>query len=148
MPGRLMSNVYFARPVTLSGPSSRLTGVPITAGFAGQRYFSGAFGGGGCCSPRPWKLSGTGHPLHLHVRLEDAREGAAAADVAVETFLDLIDRRVRVFLVQRDRRHDEARRAEAAHERIDVAERLLDRMQRGAAGEAVYRADLLALHVD
>jgi hypothetical protein len=29
MPGRLMSNVYFARPVTLSGPSSRLTCVPM-----------------------------------------------------------------------------------------------------------------------
>ena len=34
-----MSNVYFARPVTLSGPSSRFTEVPRMAGFSGHAYF-------------------------------------------------------------------------------------------------------------
>jgi len=39
MAGRLMADVYFARPVTLAGPASRLTGLPSNAGFAGQAHF-------------------------------------------------------------------------------------------------------------
>ena len=38
MPGRLTSNVYFARPVTLSGPSRRFTEVPSSAGLAGHAH--------------------------------------------------------------------------------------------------------------
>ena len=37
-----------------------------------------------------------------------------------------------MLLEQRHGRHDEARRAEAAHQRVDVAERLLHRVQRVA----------------
>jgi len=45
MPGRLTSKVYFARPLTLSGPSRRLTRVPTTVfGVDGQLYF-GSTGG-------------------------------------------------------------------------------------------------------
>ena len=52
------------------------------------------------------------------------------------------------LLEERDRRHDEARRAEAAHQAVGVAEGLLHRMQRRAVREAVDGANLLALHFD
>ena len=49
-----------------------------------------------------------------------------------------------MFLDQRDGRHHEARRAEAAHQRVAIAERLLHRMQRRAVCQTVDRANLLA----
>src|SRR4029079_479619 len=58
MPGRLTSKVYFARPLTLSGPSRRLTRVPTTVfGVDGQLYFGST---GGACGwlPRPWLPTG------------------------------------------------------------------------------------------
>ena len=60
IPGRLTSNVYFARPLTLSGPSRRLTRVPTTVlGVDGQLYFGST---GGACGapprPPPWRLLG------------------------------------------------------------------------------------------
>src|SRR5215471_2636987 len=166
--GRDTSNVYFARPLTLSGPSRRLTRVPTTVrGVAGQLYF-GSTGGCGGAPPRPPPPCGgcpcggcarslrlaTRHPLgavrrHTRHRFVDARERPAAADVAVESLLDLLGRRVGVFLEQADARHDEARRAEAAHQRVLVAERLLHGMQLAAGGrEPVHGADLLALDLD
>src|SRR3954470_12039157 len=132
IPGRLMSKLYLARPVTLSGPSRRLTRVLSTAGFAGHAYFFAfavgpvaAGGGAGFCA------LATGHPQSKRARRQplvaraergflDADERAAAADVAVESLLDLFDGRLRHFLEQRDRRHHEARRAEAAHQRVAV----------------------------
>src|SRR5207247_6393084 len=70
------------------------------------------------------------------------------ADVAVEAAAYLLGRRIGCPLEQRRRRDDEAGRAEAAHQRIDVAERLLDPIQRGAARQAFHRANLFALDVD
>src|SRR5215204_6168843 len=179
MPGRLMSNVYFARPLTLSGPSRRLTRLPTTVlGVEGQLYFGSTGGACGapprpppcCCpcggAPRPppcggccggccggtcgaWGVSATADPLHARHGFEDAVERSAAADVAVEPFLDLLGRCVRVFFEQAHARHDEAGRAEAAHQRVLVAERLLHRMQLAArGGEPVDGADLLALDFD
>src|SRR5262245_47124060 len=173
MPGRVTSKVYFARPLTLSGPSRRLTRVPTTVfGVDGQLYFGST---GGCCGapPRPCGVLATLHLLAQELldkrvgpvaalqrralsaaraqarhRLEHAREGSAAADVAVEALLDLFRRRVRVLLEQTDAGHDEARRAEAAHQRVLVAERLLHRVQLAAGGEAVHGANLLALALD
>src|SRR5215831_5816253 len=144
-----MSNVYFARPVTLSGPSRRLTDVPMIAGFPGHAYFftsSGLavdpVGAGGCWRPAPPpRCLATGHPLCAHRRFFDADERSAAADVAVEPLVHLLFGRSRIFLEKRDGRHDETWRAEPAHQRIDVAERLLDRMQRVAGRETLDRAD-------
>src|SRR5438105_5122315 len=148
-----MSKLYLARPVTLSGPSRRLTRVLSTAGFAGHAYFfafavgpggAGAGAGGFCALA-------TGHPPRCsrdarcgERGLHDSHEGAAAADVAVEALLDLLGRRLRMLLDERHRRHDEARRAEAAHQRVAIAVGLLHRMQPRAACEAVDRANLLA----
>src|SRR5438552_358765 len=151
MPGRLMSKLYFALPVTLSGPSRRLTRVLSTAGFDGHAYFfafalgPGAAGGGaGFCA------LATSHPPRRelaacsHRGFHNPHEGAAAADVAVEPLLDLFRRRLRMLFDERDGRHHEARRAEAAHQRVAIAEGLLHRMEPRAACEAVDGADLLA----
>src|ERR1700680_4530026 len=94
MPGRLMSKVYFARPATLSGPSSRLTGAPMMVGFSGHAYLFGSAGlaeacGSGTCG---LSFSGTSHPPAFHCRFHDSREGAAAADVAVEAPARLVRR--------------------------------------------------------
>src|SRR5262252_6830217 len=99
MPGRAISNVYFARPVTLSGASRRWTRVPITVGLAGQLKSSLA----------------TLRPFHTGNSFEDTGKSAAAADVSVEPFLDLFRRRIRMLFEQADAGHDESRRAEPAH---------------------------------
>src|SRR6478672_1996737 len=143
MPGRATSKVYLALPLTLSGPSSRVTRLPTTVGALDQLYFGSTGCGGG--PPRPPCALATLDPLHARHGLEDAVERAAAADVAVEPFLDLLGRRVGMFLEQADTGHDEPRGAEAAHQRILLAEGLLDRVERCAAGEPVDVADLLAL---
>src|SRR5947199_9092067 len=86
IPGRLMSKLYFARPVTLSGPSRRFTRVLSTAGFAGHAYFFAfalgpAAAGGG--APRPSCALATGHPLRCRAAcrrergLHDSHEGSA-----------------------------------------------------------------------
>src|SRR2546421_12367385 len=129
MPGRLMSYVYRARPATLSGPSSRFTAVPRTAGFSGHKYLSGMRSAGGGCWPRPpppcgFSLLRTSHPPRLHRRFHDSCKCAAAADVAVEAFSRLFGGGVGMLLEKRDGGHHEARRAEAAHQRVDVAEGL------------------------
>src|ERR1051326_6998159 len=67
MPGRVTSNVYFARPLTLSGPSRRLTRVPTTVfGVDVQLYF-GSTGGACGAPPRPCFDEGlaTLHPLEF-----------------------------------------------------------------------------------
>src|SRR5262245_35018180 len=149
MPGRLMSKLYFARPVTLSGPSRRLTRVLITTGLSGHAYFFAlavgpvaAGGGAGFCA------LATSHPLHAGCGFHDSGERAAAADIPVEAALDLRGRRVRIFFDEVHRGPHEARRAEAAHQGVAVAEGLLHRVQRRAVGEAVHGANLLALHFD
>src|SRR5689334_23749872 len=110
MPGRLMSKLYFAFPVTLSGPSRRFTRVLSTAGLAGQAYFFalavGPDGAGGG-APRPSCALATGHPQcvrrqPLVARCQrgflDADKSPAAADVAVQSFPDLFDGRLRILL--------------------------------------------------
>jgi hypothetical protein len=107
--------------------------VESSVGFSGHEYFA---------------TRASHHRLCLHRGFHDADERAAAADVAVELLRRLLARRVRIFLEERDGGDDEAGRAEAAHQRIDVAEGALHRMQRVAVREAVDGADLFALHLD
>src|SRR5665213_1392303 len=143
-----MAYVYFARPETFAGPSGRFTRVLISVGFSGHAYrlaSASSSGLGGVWPPRPWN-SATGHPLHRQRRFHDAHERAAAADVAVELVARLVARRVRIFFEQRHGRHHEAGCAEAAHQAVVIEKRLLHRVQRGAAGETVDGANLLALH--
>src|SRR5918992_3037439 len=91
MPGRLMSYAYFARPVALTGPSMRLTLVPISVGFSGHAYFSCLVGTAAARTSGTWRMSSaTGHPLRLQGRFQHANVGPAAADVAVEMLARLL----------------------------------------------------------
>src|SRR3954452_10241021 len=148
MRGRAISKVYFARPVTLSGPSRRLTCVPKTAGLAGQANSDSAGEDAGASWSRKSSRSATLAPFHTGNGFEDTSKGAAPADVAIESFLDLFGCGVGMFLEQANARHDEARRAEAAHERVLVAEGLLHRVQAVAIGQTIDGANLLALYLD
>ena len=76
---------------------------------------------------------------------DDVVVAGAAAEVALEPVADLLLGRVRVLLQQRDRRHDEARRAEAALQRVLLVERLLHRVQLAVRGEALDRRHLAAV---
>src|SRR5665213_2212170 len=104
MPGRLMSKLYFARPVALSGPSRRFTRVLSTAGFAGHAYFfASAVGPGVAGGGAPCCALATSHPLRRRRccrqrGLHDSHEGAAAADVAIEPLLHLLWCRLRMLL--------------------------------------------------
>ena len=77
--------------------------------------------------PRPHSLGGQLHGA------DDARVGAAAADVAVHDAGDVRLGRSRSRAQQAHRRHHHARRAVAALKRFGIEERLLDRMQLLAA---------------
>src|SRR6476660_9199478 len=104
-----MSKVYFARPVTLSGPSRRLTDVPMIAGFSGHAYFftsSGLAvepaGAGGCWRPAPPPLClATGHHLCCHRRFFNADEGSAPADVPIQSLVHLLFGRSGIFFEER-----------------------------------------------
>ena len=107
------------------------------------------------CVPRTDGLAGqsnselaTLYSFHTRNGLEDPGERATPADVAVEAFLNLFGRRVRILLKQSYARHDESRRAEAAHQRVLVAEGLLHGMQLAGAGKTIHAANLLALYLD
>src|SRR5438874_11032711 len=120
-----MSNVYFARPVTLSGPSRRLTDEPTMVIFSGQFHFltrslivSGCPAGGFCGLA-------TGHPPYLHRCFHDSWERAAAADIAVQPFVQLCVGCLGIFLEDANGCHHESRSAEAAHHCISIAEGLL-----------------------
>src|SRR4051812_24692243 len=146
MPGRLMSYGYFAAPVALTGPSTRRIRVPMSVGCSGQGYFSFFAGWAGVLTSGT--CSATSHPLRRQHCLEHTCIGAAAADVARQPCLRLLGCGLRVLLEQRHRGDHEARRAEAAHETVGLAERLLHRVQHGAFGEALDRANRASLHLD
>src|SRR5512143_3716893 len=146
-----MSYVYLARPVTLSGASMRGRGLPICLkpaqlsasqglmspsaawtsmglGSDGKPPFAGnvtvgSFGfSSGCCamaSPPLRRLRGGGRPHGL----EHAAVGAAAAEVAGEAGLDLVERRARDLREERRARHHEPGRAEAALHGVLLDER-------------------------
>src|SRR6266478_1752174 len=63
----------------------------------------------------------------------------AAAQIAFEIFADLAFARIGVILHQVERAHHHARRAEAALQRVVVAEGFLHRVQRIAIGDALDR---------
>src|SRR6185503_2517289 len=87
---------------------------------------------------------GGAHALRRHAhRLDNARVGAAAADVAIHQPRDVGLGGIRVGLEQADGRHHHARRAVAALEGLGVEERLLHRVQPLAVGQRFDRRDRL-----
>src|SRR6185503_10629519 len=105
-----MSAVYFARPVTFSGPSTIGMYSPTERTAAGRAVgFSISFmvvPSRLCRGLRAAQL--VGGELHS---LDDLHIAGAAADVAAERGLDLVDARRRVFPEQALGRHDVAGRA-------------------------------------
>ena len=81
-------------------------------------------------------------------RLDDVVVAGAAAEVALEALAHLGLGRVRVLVEQRDRRHDHARRAEAALQAVVLLERLLHRVQLAVGGQALDGGDLGAVGLD
>src|ERR1700757_1164565 len=79
----------------------------------------------------------------LH-RRDDVGIGGATADVAAHIFPDVVLAARMPFAPAGDRRHDLARRAVAALERILVDEGLLHRMQSVALGEPLDGGYVLA----
>src|SRR6185503_11274570 len=91
-------------------------------------------------------------PLHaargLLAGLERAGLRPAAADVAVERAAEVVAARVGVLLEAGGAGDDEAGRAEAAHQAVALHELLLHGVELAVGGEALDRADLLALRLD
>ena len=87
----------------------------------------------------------------LHVRsggqdrLDDVVVARAAADVALEPLAHLVLARVGVLLQQVGGAHQHAGRAEAALQAVMLAERLLQRVQLAALGQALDRRHLGAV---
>src|SRR5579859_338858 len=80
-------------------------------------------------------------------RLDDLVVAGAAAEIAHHPVFDLVLAGVRVAVQQRFRRHDLARRADAALEAAVIDEGLLQRMQLLALGHALDRGDPRAVHL-
>src|SRR5688572_28334941 len=82
----------------------------------------------------------------LH-RFHDVDIAGAAAEVAFEAVDDLVLGRVGIVLQQPRDRHDHARRAEAALERMTFGERALHGMQLAILGETLDRHDVGAVRL-
>src|SRR6478752_1455675 len=99
---------------------------------------------------RAGRRCGTG--LHrrggLADRGDDVLVARAAAVVALERVADLAVGRLGVPGEEVGRDHDHARRAEAALEAVLLPERLLQRMEAVAGGEALDRRDAAAVRLD
>src|SRR5438105_471237 len=144
-----MSYVYLALPCALMGPSIRLMDFPRSVRSAGGGQVRA--GPAGCCAAAAFAggcCLATGHPLCCQRRFQHTHVGAAPADVAIECAARLLGRWVRMLFEQRDGCGDETRRAEAAHQRVLLAECLLHRVEHRALCEAFDRTDLLALRLD
>ena len=80
-------------------------------------------------------------------RLDDVVVAGAAAEIAFQALADLLlGQALRMRVHQVDRAHHHARRAEAALQRVMLAEHLLHRVQRAVGrGEALDRGDAAAV---
>src|SRR5262245_343468 len=137
-----MSYVYFARPVTFAGPSTRGCSLPTTDSFASAPH------GSGSSSSRVTSISLTfpGYPTFVFTLramvaslpelrrrvldgVEDPVVGAAPADVARDPLLDVVQGRIGDPLQEGLAGHHHPRRAEAALQRVVGAEALLQGME-------------------
>src|SRR5918994_1376391 len=74
-------------------------------------------------------------------RLDDPQVAGAAAEVACERLAELLVARVRVLAKKRLHRHEEARRTEAALERVSLVERALKRVELPVRGQPFHRPE-------
>ncbi len=78
-------------------------------------------------------------------RIDDGAIARAAAEIAGDLVDDVLPRRRLAGMIEREERHDESRRAEAALRTVQVDHRLLHRMQRSIFGKVVDGDELLAV---
>src|SRR5215207_2408320 len=84
---------------------------------------------------RSWLCALRAHRLRRDLDgFDDPLVSGAAAQVAREPFLDLVEARARVVLQERVHAHHEPGRAEAALQTVGLAERLLHRAERPVGG--------------
>ncbi len=104
-----------------------------------QQMLLGGRGGGGQRARRRGQVivlrgrNALAHGVHRLRGRHDGSIAGAAAQVAGQRVVDGAAVGIGLGLVQREHRHHEARSAEAALRAVAVGQRLLDRMQRGAA---------------
>src|SRR5215218_4024624 len=80
--------------------------------------------------------------------VEDVPVAGAAADVPLQSLLDLVLRRLRRLAEERRRAHQHPGSAVAALEGVMVAERLLERRQLAPGGKSFDGLDLRAVRLD
>src|SRR5262249_49539299 len=131
MPGRLISDVYFRLPVTLSRASTRGIFFPTTRNSVMRT------------SPLSWSRSR--HLTGCQDRLDDGDITGAATKIARHLLPDLVLSGVRIFFEKRHSRKDHTRRAIAAGDSEMINERLLYRVQPPVLGQALDRGDFLVL---
>src|SRR3954469_10415776 len=117
------SSTYSPRPRRKRKSSRRSIGAPMKVFFMASLLVGGA---------------------RLKHRFDDADVAGAAADVARQHLAHAVGVAVRLLGEQRMRRGDEARRAEAALQRVMLAEGFLQRRQVGVVGQPLDGGDLRA----
>ena len=135
-----MSKLYFARPVDLVRAVEALHARAEHGGLLRPRVLLRVGGrsrcGGRRCAASFLCLSHGSPPSPLPLAVIAAsmiRTKVPQRQMLPSSpFFTCSARRLRMLLEERDGRHDEARRAEAAHQRVAIAERLLHGMQRRA----------------
>src|SRR5688572_23778903 len=166
-PGRLTSSMYSPAPRMNRGSSLRLTEWPmppisgevriscsvsvviVVAPSTGRGRFGRDFltvdGLGGHHRRRFALAERAGGLL---AGLHDVHVASAAAQVAADPFSDLVLGGVGVVAAPPRGLHDHSRGAEAALEAVLVPERLLERMEAGAVGDALDGPDLATVGLD
>src|SRR5262249_1132370 len=134
MPGRLMSKLYFARPVDLAGPSRRGGFLPMRRRFSGQAV---------AMSQPPLLLGAQGRDGVAHLGVS-----AAATDVAGQRLPDPGRGGVGVLVEGRAAGDEESGRAEAALLGVGGDEGGRDGVELAAVHEGLGGLDRLALGLE
>src|SRR5262245_60215434 len=162
MRGSIRSSAYSARPVTLPIASTFGSGAPTTekslsldicALSTNRRTTKDerrriSFLHWRSLVAGRWSLVGHDPPARGDHGLIDLGVASAAAQVAGQRLLDLVERRIGDLLEQRRARKQHARRAIAALCRAQLGEGLLQRMQLPCALQPLDCGDRALLHLD
>src|ERR1700730_7156551 len=134
IPGRFMSNEYFARPETLNGPSMRDIRFPISVRLSASGHLYSAIAPPSFC--------------RLHHGRSHTHVGSASTKISAQPFLHLLGSRVWVFVKECLTGNHESRSAEATLLSVVINKGLLNRMQLVALHQSFYGGDRLALSFD
>src|SRR5713226_2453189 len=127
IPGRFMSNEYFARPETLNGPSIRDIRFPIRVRLSASGHLYSAI------APPSFR--------RLHHGRSHAHVGSASTKIPAQPLLNLLGSGVWVLVQKRLAGNHESRRADATLLSVVIDKGLLNRMQFVALHQAFYGGD-------